>query len=268
MTDRISERLWLILLILFASTVVWAQLGPLYVILIWIMVLAGLINMRTPLQVKETAKICLLFLIGFLLYINAGAIIKTWLMPYEEWAVILSRLSLVGLLIPFRWYHQYKGSRAAYIAGGKWTNRIYFPFILKGPVVDPIWRFLMIFTAVSVLSFYWFIDWNRPGFDLLLLYACCFALINAVLEELLWRGYILSGFIGTTGEVKGIIIAGVGFGVYHYHLGFSWWICLLFALFGIMMSATAVRSQGLLPVIVMHFVLNILFVLSGMIFSP
>ncbi|SMF87215.1 hypothetical protein SAMN05661091_3662 [Paenibacillus uliginis N3/975] len=187
-------------------------------------------------------------------------------MPHEEWAIILSRLSLIGFLIPFGWFHRFKGGKATYLAAGKWNNPIYFPFILKGFLSDPIWRFLLIFTGVTVLSFAWVIDWHRPDLGLLLIYACSFALVNAVLEEILWRGYILSGFVGILGEVKGLIVAGVGFGFYHYHLGFSWLICLLFSVFGMMMSATTIRSQGLLPVIVMHFVMNILFVLSGMIF--
>ncbi|WP_156337222.1 CPBP family intramembrane glutamic endopeptidase, partial [Paenibacillus dakarensis] len=118
---------------------------------------------------------------------------------------------------------------------------------------------------ITVFSFAWFIDWSIPDLGQLLLYAFCFSLINAVLEEVVWRGYILNSFIQIAGELKGILIAGAGFGFYHFHLGFSWWVCLLFAVFGMMMSATAVRSQGLLPVIVMHFIINVLFVLSGMI---
>jgi hypothetical protein len=37
-------------------------------------------------------------------------------------------------------------------------------------------------------------------------------------------------------------------------------------LFGMLMGGVAIRSNGLLPIIVMHFIMNVLFVLSGMIF--
>lgn len=76
---------------------------------------------------------------------------------------------------------------------------------------------------------------------------------------------MLSYFVSGFGEIQGLVIAGTTFGLYHFHLGFSWPICLLFSLFGMMMGGVAIRSQGLLPVMVMHFVMNILFVLSGMI---
>lgn len=258
----IKKNNWITLLLLFAMSVIFVQISPLYINILWIICLAGLLVWSTSAPLKETAKICLLYLIGFLIYMNIGNLIKTSLISQIEWAIILSRLSLMGILI---WFYTCSVGKIKYMALGRWRNRIYFPFILKGPISDPIWRFLLIFIAVTLILFSRFIDWSRSDLGMMLLYACCFALINAVFEELLWRGFILSRFVQMVGEVKGIIIAGIGFGFYHYHLGFSWWICLLFALFGMMMSATVVKSQGLLPVMVMHFVINILFVLSGMI---
>lgn len=142
---------------------------------------------------------------------------------------------------------------------------IHFPWIFKGPIKDPIWRFMLIFLVIICAIFSFFIDWGQPRFLVLIGYAFSFALINSVLEELLWRGYILSHFISRFGEIQGLVIAGTTFGLYHFHLGFSWPVCLLFSLFGMMMGGVAIRSGGLFPVTVMHFVMNILFVLSGMI---
>lgn len=262
MTDWIKKNIWVTQLFLFVVSVTLVQVSPFYIIIVWGAYLAGLIVWTKTTQVKESAKICLLYLIGYLVYVNVGNIIKASFLHHTEWGVILSRLSLIGMLI---WFIIIRDKKTKYLAVGQWNNRIYFPFILKGPISDPIWRFLLIFIAVTLMIFIWMIDWSRPDLGSLVLYAVCFAFINAVLEELLWRGYILSRYVQVVGEVRGIIIAGIGFGFYHLHLGFSWWICLLFALFGMMMSATAVRSQGLLPVMVMHFTMNILFVLSGMI---
>lgn len=262
MKDWIKKNHWITMLFLFVASVIFVQLSSLYITILWGTCLAGLIVWSRTIQVKEAAKICLLYLIGYLVYFYVGYIIKTSLIHHTEWAVILSRLSLIGMLLLF---YIFRDGKIKYITVGQWNNRIYFPFIMKGPISDPIWRFLLIFIAVTSFVFIWMVDWSRPDLGLLVLYAVCFAFINAVLEELIWRGYILRSFVHIEGEVRGIVIAGIGFGFYHLHLGFSWWICLLFALFGMMMSATAVRSQGLLPVIIMHVVMNVFFVLSGMI---
>ncbi|WP_052020006.1 CPBP family intramembrane glutamic endopeptidase [Paenibacillus pini] len=138
--------------------------------------------------------------------------------------------------------------------------------IWKG-IKDPIWRFLLIVAVVVAISFSFVINFGREDLYTLLIYGLIFALVNSILEEILWRGLILPRFVDYAGEKLGLIASSIGFGCYHYSIGFPWIVCALFSFFGMLMGGVAIRSKGLLPVILMHFVMNIAFALSGMIFS-
>ncbi|MNN10595.1 CAAX amino terminal protease self- immunity [compost metagenome] len=152
-----------------------------------------------------------------------------------------------------------------YLSVGSFKNTIYTPLIWRG-IKDPIWRFLLIAIVVMSISFTFVIDFHRDDFYRLLLYGCLFALVNSILEELLWRGLILPRFVDHAGEQMGLIVTSLGFGFYHYSLGFPWAICAVFSLCGLLMGGVAIRSKGLVPVMILHFFMNVLFALSGIIF--
>ncbi|WP_236628625.1 CPBP family intramembrane glutamic endopeptidase [Paenibacillus mucilaginosus] len=203
----------------------------------------------------------------------AGYVIYTCLVPLfhalpgdREAVISLSRLSLIGFLVPFYFANRMDPPRVNYLKRGSFRETIYFPFIFSGFLRDPIWRFLLIFAAVTLTAFVWAMDWKQENLGRMLLYALLFAVINAPLEEVLWRGYVLSRFTDRLGETRGLLAMALGFGFYHYSLGFPWSICALFSFFGLLMGGVAVRSRGLLPVILLHFWMNVLFVLGGIVF--
>ncbi|WP_246059772.1 CPBP family intramembrane glutamic endopeptidase [Paenibacillus lautus] len=270
-TNRPGE--FITCLIIMIATIVWVQWTSILLSMAWgiglILLIYSLCKLRSlrklSIQIRDTAIVALIMVIGYMLYHAFGEIIKNGLAGHDAWAIILSRLSLILFVLPFALAAMLTREKPLYLARGTWRTTIYFPWIFKGPIKDPIWRFMFIFLLIICGIFSFFIDWRQPHFLVLIGYALSFALINAVLEELLWRGYILSHFVSGFGELKGLVIAGVTFGLYHYHLGFSWPVCLLFSIFGIMMGGVAIRSKGLVPVMVMHFIMNVLFVLSGMI---
>ncbi|WP_281889483.1 CPBP family intramembrane glutamic endopeptidase [Paenibacillus sp. YYML68] len=181
----------------------------------------------------------------------------------HEWTVVLSRFSVLGYITPLALLMVLKRPRIHYIAWGSFTAPIQFPFIWYG-IRDPMWRFLLIFAVVVTVSFSFFVDAERIG--PLLGAALGFAVVNALLEELLWRGLVLSRLADELGPRLAVVAAGVAFGLYHYSIGFPWSICVLFALPGMIMSGVTVRSGGLLPVVLMHIVMNVLFAFSGLIF--
>ncbi|MGF7045559.1 membrane protease YdiL (CAAX protease family) [Paenibacillus sp. DS2015] len=183
----------------------------------------------------------------------------------QELVIALSRFSLIGYLLPFMIWDKVQPAQTRYFTFGSFTRPIHFPFIWVG-LPNPMWQFLLIGVVVIVSSFVAVIDWGRADFVTLLLYGIVFAFINAILEEFLWRGYILTRFVDGLGERLGLIIGSIPFGMYHYSLGFPWSICALFAVLGMMLGGIAIRSRGLLPVILLHFIMNVLFVLSGLIF--
>ncbi|MGG3282363.1 CPBP family intramembrane glutamic endopeptidase [Paenibacillus solani] len=260
---------------LMSAAIVWVQWTSLPMPMLWLIGLALLVYMLYRLgsfslskisnSIRETSILALLMIIGFILYYLCGEMIRNSLIDHKAWGIILSRLSLILFVLPFAITTMFIREKPLYLAKGTWMTTIHFPWIFKGPIKDPIWRFMLIFLVIICAIFSFFIEWGQPKFLVLVGYALSFALINSILEELLWRGFILSYFVSRFGDIQGLIIAGTAFGLYHYHLGFSWLVCLLFSLFGIMMGGVAIRSLGLLPVTIMHFVMNILFVLSGMI---
>lgn len=261
--------------ILMSAAIVWVQWTSLPMPMLWVIGLALLAYMLYKLgsfslfiitnSIRETSILALLMIIGYILYDLCGDMISNLLVEHKAWGIILSRLSLILFVLPFAITTMLRKEKPIYLARGTWVTTIHFPWIFKGPIKDPIWRFMLIFLVIICALFSFFIDWGQPGLLILIGYAFSFALINSLLEELLWRGYILSHFVSRFGEMQGLVIAGTTFGLYHFHLGFTWPVCLLFSFFGMMMGGVAIRSRGLVPVMVMHFVMNILFVLSGMI---
>ncbi|MBX3001199.1 MAG: CPBP family intramembrane metalloprotease [Caldilineaceae bacterium] len=183
----------------------------------------------------------------------------------SEARIVLVRFSLVGFILPLALFAKLYPTQPNYFAIGNFTRTIYFPFIWKG-IKDPIWRFLLVSTAVmTVLSSFW-IDFQREDLPVILMYGVLFAVVNSTLEEILWRGLVLPRFVDFLGEKLGLVIASLGFGLYHYSIGFSWFACLLFTLPGIVMGGLVIRSRGLAAVILFHIVSNLIMILSGMIF--
>lgn len=258
---------WTACLLLMVVTIIGAQMAIPGVAWGWGLglLLVGYALRNGSEELRRTAITAAYITFGYRMYSVLGDYIKEWLADDMGLAVGLSRLSLIAFILPMAIFSCVQKSKPRYIAVGKWSNPIYFPWIVRGLYKEPIWRFILIFTAVTGVVFAFIIDWGRPGLIALTGYALLFASVNAVLEELLWRGYILSRLTEDFGEIRGLVIAGAAFGFYHLHLGFPWIVCLLFSFFGMMMSGVAIRAQGLVPVITMHFVMNMWFVLSGMI---
>ncbi|OAB26902.1 hypothetical protein PMSD_24530 [Paenibacillus macquariensis subsp. defensor] len=46
-----------------------------------------------------------------------------------------------------------------------------------------------------------------------------------------------------------------------------WSVCALFSIFGMVLGGITIRSKGLFPVMILHFIMNMLFVFSGLIFN-
>ncbi|WP_166244424.1 CPBP family intramembrane glutamic endopeptidase [Paenibacillus turpanensis] len=226
--------------------------------------LYGLIGLGWK-RYREFLGTVLLYIVGFTLY----TLLRSWMMELpldREWGVILSRFGLLGLLLPFVWDAVIRRSKPSYLRLGSFRQTIYFPFIWKGFIADPIWRFLLISLSIITITFLPFIDFHREQLFLLLSFGVLFGIVNGILEELVWRGFVLSRMAAALGQLHGLLVTSLAFGLYHYSLGISWPICILFAGFGVMMGGLTLRSGGIGPVTVMHIMMNIFFVLSGMIF--
>lgn len=267
--NHISSISLVAMFIIFVGSVIAVQLATLYVSMGWIFLLGAiyLFNPVSP-RIRDVSLLSVLYLLGYWLSVCFNFFITDYLnfvdLP-REFTIACSRLSLLGFIIPFLLYAQLNKTTTNYLRKGSFTETICFPLIWRG-LKNPIWRFILIGSCSIIISFQFVIDYSSESIYIFLRYGLLFALINSVLEEVLWRGLILSRFVDMLGEKWGLVVVSFGFGMYHYSIGFPWIVCALFSIFGMMLGGIAIRSKGLLPVIVLHFILNLLFVLSGLIF--
>jgi len=80
------------------------------------------------------------------------------------------------------------------------------------------------------------------------------AVLPACVEELTFRGYLLSGFRNGTTALRGIVLSSVCFGVVHM----LWQQSLLAAVVGLVLGIIAVRTGSIVPGIAYHVVHNAL----------
>lgn len=90
---------------------------------------------------------------------------------------------------------------------------------------------------------------------LVLLLGIGFSIVNAVLEELLWRGFLQSWLLSVVSPAGAIGVQAVSFGAFHF-TGFPGGLAgiSLATLYGLMLGALAFRGRGLLAPCVAHVV--------------
>ncbi|MCL2764751.1 MAG: CPBP family intramembrane metalloprotease [Treponema sp.] len=239
---------------------------PLFVLLIQLIpikyvLLTGILFLITIFIFPYYKNILLVFcitLFGYILwnYINNNLISQYNISDYAS--IILNRFSLVGYLIPFIIWHFIQRPKNKIIGFGDYKASIKFPLIWNG-FNEIIWRFTLVFITLCLSIVLIFIFTKQIYYDILI-YGIIFSIINAIFEEYIWRGFILSRIIDISNEIFGLIITSITFGLYHYSLNFPIWICLLFSIGGFYMGGAAIKSKGLVSPIIMHIMVNLVFV--------
>ena len=229
-------------------------------------IIAFLVYFGVEKSVKQFIMTNIVFGIGFIMYLFA----KDYAVPgveTTEMDIFLDRFSLVFILIPLFIYSLYiKVPLINYLKRPELNGIILFPFIWSGFHHVKIKVFLPIAFLINIAVMLPFMIMN--GWDAImevLLFAIIFSFTNAILEELVWRGVLLSRFTEQLGEKWAVIITSLGFGLQHYSLGFPWPICIGFAFGGFFYAVVTIKSNSILPAIIWHVLLNFLMVFSGMI---
>lgn len=78
------------------------------------------------------------------------------------------------------------------------------------------------------------------------------ALVPAVCEELLFRGFVLNQLLGPETRARAILVSAVLFGIFHRHL----LLILPAGLAGILFAVMVYRSRSLAPAILAHLTVN------------
>ncbi|MEH7072667.1 CPBP family intramembrane glutamic endopeptidase [Neobacillus drentensis] len=95
-----------------------------------------------------------------------------------------------------------------------------------------------------------------------------FSTINAILEEVLWRGILLPKLIRVTNTPAGLIVTSFAFGINTTMFGYSLIICIVYFCIGLFLGLLTVKSKSIFPSIVVHAILTTLLLLVGFITIP
>ncbi len=137
-------------------------------------------------------------------------------------------------------------------------------FLIRGDSRGML-AYVVVFSALSIAALAgWFLNLNGnpyakflPAVDLpmLLLLGLGFALFNAVYEEIIFRGMLLSIFSIQLGLAAAIVLQACWFGCLHFRSGFpSGYLGMgLTFIFGSMMGYLTFRTRGIVIPVITHF---------------
>lgn len=210
---------------------------------------------------RFVTSLLLSFLIGFVIFMASNYFIGTMTIS-KEIKIILNRLFLVFIIIGIVFSHLFFKKKVSwYNEKPNWKNPIVLPF----HKVNTFW-FWMIGIVVNVIVYLFFIVQKDIEYiQSLLLFCLFFSLINAVFEEVIWRGIMLSALKELTSTGYAIIVTSIGFGLLHLAIGFSISLSLLISVAGVIYALITLKTDSIYPSIVFHIVINIGMVYSGFI---
>ncbi|WP_066051676.1 CPBP family intramembrane glutamic endopeptidase [Robertmurraya korlensis] len=98
-----------------------------------------------------------------------------------------------------------------------------------------------------------------------IVFCILFSLINATLEELIWRGVLLFSLVKYVSVSYALVVTSIGFGLMHLFIGIPFILCLFFSLGGLFYGMIVLKTNSIFPSIIFHMVINIGMVFSGFI---
>ncbi|QOR68935.1 CPBP family intramembrane metalloprotease [Cytobacillus suaedae] len=126
--------------------------------------------------------------------------------------------------------------------------------------------FMIIGLFIPVISFFPFIMQQELSYiKSIIIFCLLFSIFNATLEELIWRGFMLSNLKEYVSVTSAIIITSIGFGLLHLAVGIPFIVSLLFSFGGIFYAFVVLNTNSIYPSIILHFFINVGMVLSGFI---
>ena len=206
-------------------------------------------------------SILLSILAGYVLFVVSNNFVGTMDIS-KEIKIILNRFFLIFIIIGIVLNHVFFNKKVYwYNEKPDWTNPIVLPF----HKMNTFWSW-MIGIVINVMIYaYFIVQKDLEYIQTLLLFCLFFSLINAVFEEVIWRGLLLSVIKEHTSLSFAVIITSVGFGLFHLSIGFSIYLSLLISVAGFIYALITLKTKSIYPSIVFHIVINIGMVYSGLI---
>ncbi|MFI8684550.1 lysostaphin resistance A-like protein [Rossellomorea sp. NPDC077527] len=208
---------------------------------------------------RSVVPLFFFFLLGFLLFQFANGWVNGWDVS-KETKILLNRAFLLIILLTAalsQWISHEKVW--LYTVFPHWKKRVSMP---SHTISLPF--FLLIGLAGSCTIFIPLL-WSGEISEMrsLFLFAVGFTILNATLEELIWRGVILSSLIRNTSVVYAVAVTSIGFGLLHLSIGIPLFLSLLFSFGGVFYSFVVLKTESVYPSIAFHMVMNMGMVLNG-----
>ncbi|UFT99445.1 CPBP family intramembrane metalloprotease [Radiobacillus kanasensis] len=206
-------------------------------------------------------SLLLSFLFGFVIFTVSNEFVGT-INISKEIKIILNRFFLVFILIGIFFNHLFFNKKVSwYNEKPDWKNPIVLPF----HKVNMFWFWMIGIVVNGMVYLFFIVQQDIEYIQSLLLFCLLFSLINAVFEEVIWRGIMLSALKEYTSTGHAVFVTSVGFGLLHLTIGFSIALSLLISLAGVIYALITLKTNSIYPSIVFHIVVNIGMVYSGFI---
>lgn len=208
---------------------------------------------------RSSVSLFIFFLLGTLMFQIGSNYINEWNISVEMKTIInrsLLMFIMVGTVISLMLSKQkifYFGLLP------DWQRRITMPFhTIKLPY------FLLIGLMVSsTILIPLFRHQEMSYLKSILLFGILFAILNATLEEVIWRGIMLSSLKRNVSTFYAVVITSIGFGLLHLAIGIPVIISLLFSFGGLFYAIVVLKTNSIYPSIVFHIVINLGMVFNG-----
>lgn len=213
---------------------------------------------------KEYRQLILIF-IAFLVSFWIYELLNIYLENYElsrELRVLLNRFLLSIIVLGLCVAHLFNKKKISFFNNKPIMNsNIVMPFHSV-----KLSHFFLIGLIISTISFVPIIVQQELSYiESILLFTLLFSIINATLEELIWRGLMLSSLKEFVSIRSAVIITSIGFGLLHLTVGIPFIFSLLFSIGGLFYAIVVMKTNSIYPSIIFHFVINVGMVLSGLI---
>ncbi|MCR6111896.1 CPBP family intramembrane metalloprotease [Bacillus sp. A301a_S52] len=212
-------------------------------------------------EYRQLTSIFIAFLVSYLVYQLINSYIENYNMS-KEINVLLNRVLLLIIVAGLGLVQFFRKKKISFFNRKPNFNRsIVMPFhSIK------LSYFMLISLIISGISFLPFIiQQELSNIKSLIIFCLLFSIINATLEELIWRGLMLASLKDYVSIISRVMITSIGFGLLHLAVGIPLIISLLFSFGGAFYAFVVIQTESIYPAIIFHFIVNIGMVLSGLI---
>lgn len=257
---KTEQSIFLITILFVSGVIAWIQSGIIVGLFCTTALLFIFISRR---KYASVAGLFSIFLIGLAFYKSALSYFKLSGISNTEF-ILLHRISLLLILIPLVIFvlitHHRQSLCSIFLRFPNFKEHIMmFP---RHTLSIRTFLFLGILGSCSVFIPLLF-DARLELTSGLILFSLFFSLVNATIEELLYRGAMLTFLKDIVSTRYAIVVTGLSFGLLHLTLGISLVFTVLFSIGGLYYAWVVIKSNSIYPTICFHFVINVGMVWNG-----